>query len=81
MSLTIAEADFQAGRKQGLEEGRKQAREKELSLWVAIGRIQLLESLLNLPTSPIHKFDSQSLDELQTIEGYLKSKLVNRSPS
>ncbi len=101
MSLTIAEADFQAGQEQGQEQGREQGRvegleqgrvegleqgleqgrEEGREQGVIIGHIQLLESLLNLPASPISKFESQSVDELQTIEADLKSKLANRSPS
>ena len=56
MAQTIAEALIE----EGLEKGRKEGREE----WLIRGRIQMLESLLGLPSSPIMKVGSQSLDEL-----------------
>ena len=89
MSQTIAEAYIQEGVEKGMEQGLKKGREQGrelgleqgLSRGLIIGRIQLLESLLNRPTSPVHQFDAQSLDELQRIEAELKANLANRSPS
>ena len=71
MAQTIAEALIE----EGLEKGRKEGREE----WLIRGRIQMLESLLGLASSPIMKVGSQSLDELLRIEAELKAKLANRS--
>lgn len=63
MAQTIAEALIE----EGLEKG------------VIVGRIQLLESLLELESSPTRKLKLQSLDDLLRIEAELKAKLANRS--
>ena len=75
MAQTIAEALIE----EGLEKGRKEGREKGREEWLIRGRIQMLESLLGLASSPIMKVGSQSLDELLRIEAELKAKLANRS--
>ena len=46
---------------------------------VILGRIQMLESLLGLPSSPISQVDSQSIDELLRIEAELKAKWAKQT--
>ena len=53
-------------------------REEGFSKGFVLGRIQLLESLLGMASSPIGQFDSLSMDELLRMEADLKAKLANR---
>ena len=79
MFQSMADAWVEEGLEKGLAKGREEGREEGLEKGVVIGRIQLLESLLNLSTSPIRKFVTQSVDELLQMEAELKAKLANRS--
>ena len=79
MAQNLGATIFDEGLEQGLEQGREQGREEGREEGVVIARIQLLESLLALATSPVSQFATQSLDELLRIEADLKAKLANRS--
>ncbi len=83
MIRSIAEADIEKGREQGLqqgiEQGLQQGIEQGISKGIILGRIQVLESLLGLASSPITKVDSRTTDELRQIEADLKAQLANRS--
>ncbi|MFM7164877.1 MAG: hypothetical protein ACKO3T_06480 [Planctomycetaceae bacterium] len=60
------------GREQGREEGREQGRELGLVKGIQIGRIQLMQQLLDQPVTPEPDLRSQSLDELQALAAQLE---------
>ena len=66
------------GLSEGLSKGLSKGLSEGLSKGVILGRIQMLESLLGLASSPIDLADSQSLEELLRIETDLKAKSANR---
>ncbi|MFM9959859.1 MAG: hypothetical protein ACKV2Q_01385 [Planctomycetaceae bacterium] len=63
--------------------GEKTAEEYADELWIGMvaGPIQMLEELLGLEVTPMDQLKKREMGELLQIEGYLKSKLANRSPS
>ncbi len=78
--ISLNEADHQrylSRRKQYLDE--QSFRAESYSTGFAVGRIQLLESLLGLESTPSEKLDALQVKELLRIEAELKAKLANRS--
>jgi len=60
------------GREEGREQGREQGRELGLVKGIQIGRIQLMQQLLDQPVTPEPDLRSQSLDELQALAAQLE---------
>ena len=63
--------------------GETYAEEYADGLWIGMvaGPIQLFEELLGLEVTPMDQLKKREMGELLQIEGYLKAKLANRSPS
>ena len=68
----LFEQGVEQGREQGREEGREQGRELGLVKGIQIGRIQLMQQLLDQPVTPEPDLRSQSLDELQALAAQLE---------
>lgn len=78
--ISQSEADrelYLSRRKYALDE--QSFRAEGYSAGFAVGRIQLLESLLGLEPTPSEQLNARSINELHRIEAELKAKLANRS--
>lgn len=69
---------MEGAREQGIEQGRQEGRQEGLARGALIGKIQLLQQLLNEVPSGDADLGQQSLDELNSLLTDLQQRLSGR---